>query len=527
MVGYASTWRKSYPFIASATLIVVAMADFLIYGHPIGWATALLAAVLLGLQIVKSTRVAKSFGGRIMLLAAAGLLVALVEQPNSLNITYIVVCLATIAITNTLGWDNDFTRWLKRFALWLNNSWASLFQENGRVVRWLMRYGFSPGIAKWVAAWVLPILAASVFVGLFAWANPIISDFFSRLGVWIEKAVQKLPEYFSFFRILFWIVVAMAAWMLMRGRIRRRRPAPIIRRVPGTDQVVYVTPPRPVIVEQTPRNIPLGFVVRCLILFNIVFLVENALDTKFLWVEGALPHRLEYREYVRRGAYPLVAAALLAGAFVLVTFRPGSSSEKSKPTRMLVYAWIAQTILLTLSAAWRLGRYIEMSELTRLRVASIIWFAIVALGLAYVIARIVTSRSNRWLINVNALTALLILYPCCFVNFDGMIADFNAGHCAESNGRGSPLDIEYMQTLGPAALPALERARANITVAGRQEQAIEVSDELYAQLRVQLDDWRGWTWRYHRVENDTRVRAVARAYGEKQGTAVAIATGGG
>jgi hypothetical protein len=36
--------------------------------------------------------------------------------------------------------------------------------------------------------------------------------------------------------------------------------------------------------------------------------------------------------------------------------------------------------LLTVSAAWRLEKYIVMTELTRLRVASAIWFLLVALG---------------------------------------------------------------------------------------------------------------------------------------------------
>src|SRR4051812_46588711 len=173
---------------------------------------------------------------------------------------------------------------------------------------------------------------------------------------------------------------------------------------------------------------------------------------------------LAYRQYVRRGAYPLVAAALLAGLFVLITFRPESDSERSKSARQLVYAWIGQTILLTLSAVWRLYVYVAMTELTRLRVASIIWFLLVGLGLYYVIARIVRGRSNGWLINVNALTALLMLYPCCFVNFDGIIANFNAIHCEEVGGGGSPLDIDYMRELGPTAVAPLDRVRDKIAI---------------------------------------------------------------
>jgi len=148
-----------------------------------------------------------------------------------------------------------------------------------------------------------------------------------------------------------------------------------------------------------------------LIVFNIIFAVENVLDLRYLPHSRNLPAGMTYKEYVHRGAYPLIAAALLAGAFVLVTFRPGSSTERSPAARRMVYFWIAQTVLLTLSAAWRLYRYVQMSELTRLRVASGIWFALVASGLIYIVWRIVQRKSNTWLVNLNAITALLLLYP--------------------------------------------------------------------------------------------------------------------
>src|SRR5256714_6983678 len=222
--------------------------------------------------------------------------------------------------------------------------------------------------------------------------------------------------------------------MLWRGRVRRWKTA-------ATPPPL---PPSIAALHPQPMGVPVGLVVRCLILFNLVFAIENALDLLYLYGHQDMTG-LAYRTYVRRGAYPLVAAALLAGTFVLITVRPRSESQNSTYARKLVYLWIGQTIFLTLSAAWRLLRYIDMTELTRLRVASIVWFGLVAAGLLYIIWRIVGSRSNAWLINVNAVTALIALYPCCFVNFDGMIADFNASHCEEANGRGSPLDIDYFR----------------------------------------------------------------------------------
>src|SRR5205814_6774944 len=130
---------------------------------------------------------------------------------------------------------------------------------------------------------------------------------------------------------------------------------------------------------------------------------------------------------------------------------------------------------LTLTAAWRLVVYVKLYELTRLRVASAIWFGLVALGLFFIVWRIVRHRSNGWLVNVNAIAALAVLYPCCFLNFDGYIADFNAQHCAEAGGPGIGLDIEYLYHLGTPALPALDRMSSRIALEPRRQLANRLS----------------------------------------------------
>ena len=51
------------------------------------------------------------------------------------------------------------------------------------------------------------------------------------------------------------------------------------------------------------------------------------MDFVYLWGGKTLPDGMSYAEYAHRGAYPLIATALLAGAFVLVALRPGSETE--------------------------------------------------------------------------------------------------------------------------------------------------------------------------------------------------------
>ncbi len=463
-------------------MVAVALADFLFYGHMIGWTAAAFAAALLILISVRSSRYMQTAGGKVIAIASIGLLVALIEQPTWLNVPYAILCLGGLAIVNASGWPSGFAEWTRRWGRLAATGWMRLFSDHGTIVRCLVRYGVSPRIARSIVGWIVPVALALVFLLIFAWANPIIAEWISSLGSWLERIIEKLPDYLNPPRILFWLAFAIFAWMLLRGRGRGWR---INNRRASAPQT-----------SKPPLRIDAGTVVRCLILFNLVFLIENVLDVRYLGNKSLLlPTGIEYREYVRRGAYPLVAAALLAGAFVLITFRTGSETGKSPLARRLVYLWIGQTIFLTATAAWRLEQYVEMSELTRLRVASIIWFFLVAMGLACIIWRILKGRTNLWLLNANALTAAVVLYACCFVNFDSMIAGFNVRHCREGGGIGSSLDLQYFRDLGTTSLAQLDAIRPKLDVAWRRAQAAKISADLHQQMRREMSDWRRWTLR--------------------------------
>jgi hypothetical protein len=117
-----------------------------------------------------------------------------------------------------------------------------------------------------------------------------------------------------------------------------------------------------------------------------------------------------------------------------------------------------------MSTIWRIWLYVDAYSLTRWRIAAIIWVGLVAVGFAWIVAKIVAGRSNAWLCRVNVATALAVLYLCAFCNFSGWIAEFNVRHCREVDGRGAPLDKAYLRELGVAALPAVEWVKGRVAV---------------------------------------------------------------
>ena len=494
--------------------VSVVLVDWLFYGQPIGWTVALYAALLAVAVTARNARARRSPTGRTLIALVAGLVLALVEYPGALATILITTGIISLAIFRGSASVNAAPRWAARVLVFPLIEWARVFIDLRLVQKWQCRRGGKVTeryrrLIYWMTAGALGL----VFVALFAFANPVIVRWIRQ----VDDLLGELAKIITPERIVLWSFVAAWSWALLRGR------ASVLR---ATDDDVDPAGPLEIAVGSS-RN-AVGLVVRCLLVFNVIFLVQNGLDLLYLFGGAELPEGMTYAQYAHRGAYPLIVAALLAGLFVLTTFRPASTTQTSAVCRRLVYAWLGQTVLLTLSSVWRLSLYVEAFSLTRWRLAAGIWMMLVAVGLVAIILRIVARKPNAWLWRFNALSLLLVIYVGSFVNFDGLIAEYNVRHCEQTTGRGPDLDLEYLERLGPESLPALEwftrqtqggnalgrdrppiesSRRTGRGPADRQESPEEpiahvanrVADRLRKQLQADLANWRGWSWRRHRL----------------------------
>jgi hypothetical protein len=254
--------------------------------------------------------------------------------------------------------------------------------------------------------------------------------------------------------------------------------------------------------EQRPSSHRMEFfgvatILRSLVLFNLLFAVQTILDAIYLWGNVALPADISYASYAHRGAYPLIVTALLAAGFVLAAMRPGGPAEQSRVIRPLVYLWVAQNVLLVLSSILRLDLYVQIYLLTWWRVAAFVWMVLVALGLVLIIARIVLNRSNDWLIRANLITLTATLYICSLANFAAIIADYNVSHSREATGKGVWIDMNYLFSLGPQALPAIDRA---IALRGLDPTLVSRRGCLVEQQVKDTAFWRSWGFRSWRLQ---------------------------
>ena len=329
--------------------------------------------------------------------------------------------------------------------------------DSALIHRWGQRHRAS---SIWWHGWIWPSVFAGVFIGLFTLANPLIAERLEATWAWLTGGIS-LP---APVRVVLWWAFALFAWLILR---------------PRNNQAIRAAATNPTFLDRT------QLVRRSLGLFHVLFFLQNGLDLTYLWGHAALPTGMTYAGYAHRGAYPLVATALLAAGFILAWFRPGSPVMADKLCRNLVIAWLVQNLVLLGSAAWRLDLYVDVYGLTRWRVAAGVWMVLVAGGLVLIGWRIFQDRRNRWLCNANAALVMTILAFLAWADVDGLIARHNLARTTTDT------DLGYLESLGPAALPALRSAVAQ----GRRKDLHPIIDRLNQQLTADLTPWQAWTVR--------------------------------
>jgi Domain of unknown function (DUF4173) len=330
-----------------------------------------------------------------------------------------------------------------------------------------------PGISSGIMVWIVPVLMSCIFLGLFASANPLIAKWLSAANLAQMTANLSLP------RILFWLLALSLIWPFVYLRWRRKPAAASAPAVVATEFLSAAT------------------VLRSLILFNLLFAVQTVLDVVYLWGNAALPADITYASYAHRGAYPLILTALLAAGFVLVAMRPGGPAEQSTTIRPLVYLWVAQNVMLVISSILRLDLYVQTYLLTYWRVAAFIWMLLVATGLILIVTRIALQRSNGWLIRLNLIAVMLTLYACSLTNFAAIIADYNVSHSREVTGKGVNADSHYLLSLGPQALPGINKSPR---VREGDFTLVYPRNDLVDRFRREAAPWRAWSLRNWRLK---------------------------
>ena len=149
------------------TLGAVALADWLFYRHPVGWTLGLFAWALLLLTVLRGPRALRSGPAWVLLILLHGLVLALIDQPGTLNVLLTVAGLGAVALCARWGWKPDARVWLGRGILFFGIGWTQVLRDLATARRWRNR-GTPAKRGSVLGRWLLPVTLSLVFVLLFA-----------------------------------------------------------------------------------------------------------------------------------------------------------------------------------------------------------------------------------------------------------------------------------------------------------------------------------------------------------------------
>jgi hypothetical protein len=480
--------------LIAAALALIALADWLFWSHEPGIAFFVFyAAITVAIVVVRRDQPARLlFLGSAIALAGA---LPLVEAPSLwgiLSATFGVALLALIGAQKLPAQLVDLPATLVRYGVIAP---ILLARDAFRSTVVLVDGGWASKFVRGLLVWVVPLLLALVFLGLFVLANPLIEAALDAISL------RSVTDLLDPVRIIFWIIVAAFVWPLLAPQLLQWQPAEMQGpHLPKAESIIFGA----------------SAILRALLVFNALFAVQTVLDLAYLWGGVRLPEGMTYADYAHRGAYPLIVTALLAAGFVLAAMRPNGAAERSPLIRRLVYLFIAQNVLLVVSSILRLDLYVEIYSLTELRVAAGIWMGLVAVGLVLILVRIAARKSSKWLIAMNLASLGLTLYVCAYVDFSALVARYNVEHSFELTGKGTVLDTCYFYELGPTAIPALDEFISRVGPRKGKEPCNSAADQrrfMAQDFISRQQDWRDWTFRDWRLDQylSGRVAENARA----------------
>lgn len=451
------TGIQEQPFLPRliALLALVIAGDALTWQADAGLSLALFGMlILLALWLLNGR---KGWGG---LVIAALLFLPLVEQAQALSLAFfglgLVLGAAWIALCSWQG----VSRWLTAGLRFVLSAPSAVLSELSKAAQTATANRPETSLKSLTQSWLLPLGFGLVFASLLLSANPMMESWLAEISPSNWLSAETIS------RMFFWVGLALVSLPFLAAPSLQERL-----------KLGFKGPRLP----SAPAVFNAASISRSLILFNALFAVQTLTDIAYLWGGASLPDGMTYATYAHRGAYPLLATALLAGIFALLA-RP--FTEGSQLLRIALLAWVAQNVFLVLSSLLRLELYVAQYGLTHLRMAAAIWMVVVALGLALVIYQTLRNKPASWLLGRATLLGLTALYMACFISFSATIARHNLS-------KEVVLDPRYVCFLGEHAEPAIrayEAAQGQRLCYGRG-----VED-------VQITDWREWGFRDARLQ---------------------------
>lgn len=469
--------RENTATIAAAFLII--SGDFLFWSHDPGISLGIFATLAVAALIV-----AHGGGTNLRLLTIGGLLLPSAAQAGielSLSNLLVLGALGTV----TLG-ETAFASLRPAWSRWAESVWALMRPIVGW--KWLpsiMRRSPLAGAqlgkaSETIARVILPTAAVTlVFALLLGSGNAI-------LGRWIVTATNSILGWFAdpevvLARTLLWVGLATFALTILRPR---ETPT-------GKRAWQYAVPDLP---QPKSAALALWRSIALLAALNALFFAANTADAVYLWTGGALPEGVTYSEFVHNGVHNLIAAVVLSAVVIVLIFQQVPAIRTAPAVKALALFWIAQNVVLITGVLLRLQRYIEVYDMSELRVYVGCFLLLVSVGFGLLTVHVIRHKGLGWLLLMNFAATFALFFVLQFLDVAKWVAACNVARWEADRRR--TLDVEYLASLGASAIPSLIRV-AETPDRTEAHQALVIIEKRKPQAQMYLAqlDWRSWQHR--------------------------------
>jgi len=231
----------------------------------------------------------------------------------------------------------------------------------------------------------------------------------------------------------------------------------------------------------------------CLLMVNVLFLFVNWTDLSFLWGNKTLPAGVNYSQFVHEGTWSLMVCALLAAAVLSLFFFQHRDICRARGVRILGYLWIIQNLILVAGVIFRVQLYVNEWQLSLLRIYLLTTLILISVGFILLAIRIQFEKSFSWLVSANVVAIFIALLSLHAWDEHRYVAKYNyaAIENADKDSK-KVLDVEYLEKLGPSALPTLIDVGRNPGIFGKKvtNKARSIIELAQKKADKQKTDWR-------------------------------------
>ena len=420
-----------------------------------------------------------------------------------------IVCLAMVVIHNTVLSKIAFTALLLLFVTFAEYRHRSVLFASGSFLLNLSFFvpsfvedicasgflGFrKTGIGRYLRLIFFPLALLLVFSVIYMLGNSVFESLAERVGEYISNFLASFSE--IFWARLFFLI----AGLYLTGSLLLATNNSLPKIEAGftddlhrnksksngfLDDVVISIMGRFGSGMMALRNVHTIGVIS-LLLLNILLLVINFIDIRYLWFDFDYMGNVVLYKLVHEGTEILILSILLAIAVLLVFFKGNLNFyKKNKWLKYAAYAWIIQNCVLVFSVLIRDYYYIMRFGLAYKRIGVLMFLILVLTGLITVFIKIYSRKTTYFLLRVNAWAVVVLLVISSTVHWDEMIAGYNL-----SRKQTVPLDVPFLMTLSDKTLPLLD---SNRSVLGEHVKELDARKNSFLAKQEKVS-WLSWNY---------------------------------